>query len=64
MTPLGYAAALLEQKVDLVVWAKLFRKSVLTDDVFDIPSHIKFAEDYIMIIRIAYQAERFSYIHE
>lgn len=23
-TPLGYAAALLEQKVDLVVWAKLF----------------------------------------
>ena len=63
-TPLGYAAALLEQKVDLVVWAKLFRKSVLTDDVFDIPSHIKFAEDYIMNIRIAFHAETIYFIHD
>ena len=63
-TPLGYAAALLEQKVDLVVWAKLFRKSVLTDDVFDISSHIKFAEDYIMNIRIAFHAERIYFIHD
>ena len=40
------------------------RKSVLTDDVFDISSHIKFAEDYIMNIRIAFHAERIYFIHD
>lgn len=63
-TSLGYVAALLEQKVDLVVWAKLFRISVLTDDVFEIPSHIKFAEDYIMNIKIAFHVKKVYFIHD
>lgn len=61
---LGYVAALLERKVDLVVWAKLYRKTLLTDYVFDIPSHIKFAEDYIMNIRIALHAKKVYFIRD
>lgn len=60
----GYVSALLERKVDLVVWAKLYRKSLLTDYVLDIPSHIKFAEDYIMNIRIALHAKKVYFIRD
>lgn len=64
LKPIEYIAALLEQKVDLVVWAKLYKRHVLTDWAFDIPSHIKFAEDYIMNVRVGFNSERISFIRD
>lgn len=57
-----YVSALLEQKADLVVWAKLYKKSLLTEQVFELPSHIKFGEDYIMNVRAGFRAGKVSFI--
>lgn len=62
LNPLEYIAALLERKIDIVLWAKLYRKDLLKEDVFDIPSHIKFAEDYIMNIKIGFKVDKVSCI--
>lgn len=39
-------------------WAKLYRKSLLTDDIFDFPKEIDGEEDMIMNIRIMFRLER------
>lgn len=39
-------------------WAKLYRKSLLTDDVFDFPRDIDGSEDMIMNIRIMFHLQR------
>ena len=39
-------------------WAKLYRKSLLTDDIFDFPKAIDGEEDMIMNIRIMFRLER------
>lgn len=62
LNSMEYIAALLEREIDIVLWAKLYKKKILNEDVFDIPSHIKFAEDYIMNIKIGFRAEKISCI--
>ena len=39
-------------------WAKLYRKSILTDDVFSFPRHTDGAEDMIMNISLMFRIER------
>lgn len=39
-------------------WAKLYRKSILTEDIFDFPKEIDGEEDMIMNIRILFRLER------
>ncbi len=60
LNSIEYIAALLERKIDIVLWSKLYRKELLKEDVFDIPSYIKFAEDYIMNIRIGFKVKTVS----
>lgn len=62
LNSMEYIAALLEREIDIVLWAKLYKRKILNEDIFDIPSHIKFAEDYIMNIKIGFRAERVSCI--
>lgn len=42
-------------------WAKLFRRSLLEKNVFSTPNELKFGEDSIMNILIAYQLQRNVY---
>ncbi len=39
-------------------WAKLYRKSILTEDIFDFPKEIDGEEDMIMNIRIMFRLQR------
>jgi glycosyltransferase involved in cell wall biosynthesis len=39
-------------------WAKLFRRSLLTDDIFDFPREIDGEEDMIMNIRLFFKTQR------
>ena len=62
LNSMEYVAALLKREIDIVLWAKLYRRKVLIEDVFDIPPDIKFAEDYIMNIKIGFRVEKVSCI--
>ena len=48
-----YIKMLLTNDVQNAPWAKLFRKEVFNEYVFDLPKEIKSQEDFIMNIRIA-----------
>lgn len=39
-------------------WAKLYRRSIMTDDIFDFPREIDGEEDMIMNIRLMFRVER------
>lgn len=39
-------------------WAKLYRKAILTDNIFDFPKHTDGAEDMIMNIRLMFKIRR------
>lgn len=43
-------------------WAKLYRRSLLTDDVFDFPREIDGEEDMIMNIRLFFKTQRAPHI--
>lgn len=43
-----------DRSMSIAVWGKLYRRSLLTRYVLDIPKEIRFSEDIIMNLRIAY----------
>lgn len=43
-------------------WAKLYRRSLLTDDIFDFPREIDGEEDMIMNIRLMFKIKRAPHI--
>ena len=48
-----YIKILLAEKVEIAPWAKLFRKELFNEYIFDLPKEITNKEDLIMNIRIA-----------
>lgn len=49
---------LTDKSMSIAIWGKLYRKTLLTRYIFDIPSDIKFSEDIIMNLRMAYTCNR------
>lgn len=47
------------QGIEAGLWAKLFRRSIITDDVFDIPRNIYMGEDVIASTRISFNNKRY-----
>ena len=64
LNSMEYVAALLRREIDIVLWAKLYRREILVEDVFDISPDMKFAEDYIMNIKIGFKVEKVSCIQD
>ena len=47
-----------DKSMSIAVWGKLYRRSLLTKSVLDIPKEIRFSEDIIMNLRIAYSCSK------
>lgn len=49
-----YRRGILTQKIHTGPWCKIYKRSLFSDFVFDIPSSIISAEDYLMNVRLAF----------
>lgn len=53
-----YRKGILTQKIHTGPWCKIYKRSLFSDFVFDIPSSIISAEDYLMNIRLAFNVNQ------